>query len=286
MEMLRPVPRSMTEPDCSNVILLECREPLVALRNEPRIFVSPAYHGLGYATATDEIFVRTGTLAALRRAAAALPDGISLLIWDGLRRLETQREIVQRFEKSFDDTVLSAHERAELAARYVSRLPDSRLDFRMSPPPHATGGAVDLSLCLENGVALDLGAGFDQFDETAWLSHYENAPETADPGMKARRNLRRTLHWAMTGAGFTHYAWEYWHFEIGTLRAAARRNSPVAIYGPAVPWIEGDQDHACSTRRLCGYHRARIPVSRRRSAHAFRSRRASADLGPAPRHSG
>ena len=52
------------------------------------------------------------------------------------------------------------------------------------------------------------------------------------------RDWRRTLFNAMTYAGFVGYEFEYWHYEFGTVRAAARQGLRCASFGPATPWSE------------------------------------------------
>ncbi|WP_433428307.1 M15 family metallopeptidase [Nonomuraea sp. CA-141351] len=64
-------------------------------------------------------------------------------------------------------------------------------------PPHATGGAVDLTLADAHGRELDMGTPYDHFGpEPAALYFEDNAQNTA------ARNNRRILRDAMTGAAF------------------------------------------------------------------------------------
>ncbi|HRC60705.1 MAG TPA: M15 family metallopeptidase [Candidatus Propionivibrio aalborgensis] len=221
----------------------ECGEDLCTLTTTAKICVAPAYHARGFTSAPNAVQVRTTVRDALHRAALGLPTGLFLLVWDGLRTLQTQREIAQRFAISLR-LCADEKERETLFQRYVSPLPKSLAQFTRQPPPHATGGAVDLSLCDADGNSLDLGAEFDQFDENAWLTWFEHRcsnPRSSRADNK-RRRLRRILYWAMVGAGFAPYAWEYWHFELNTRAAAAFYHRDVAAYGPAVPWSGNSGD--------------------------------------------
>lgn len=209
----------------------ECGEPLVEIRPGARIHVAPMYHERGVAAAPTVICVRRRVLDALRGAAAGLPPGIDILVWDGLRPLETQAGIVEAFKMS-----LPEEGRDEVIERYLSPPPESEQAFLRSPPPHATGGAVDVTLCDASGTALHLGAEFDQFDETAWLAYYEDPDHCADGDAVHWRERRRMLYWAMLGAGFAPYPWEYWHYEIGTMVAAVFYDRSCAEYGAAVTW--------------------------------------------------
>ncbi|HWH15448.1 MAG TPA: M15 family metallopeptidase, partial [Miltoncostaeaceae bacterium] len=92
----------------------------------------------------------------------------------------------------------------DAAARFVT--PPSRSS--LAPPPHLTGGAVDLTLARADGTPLDMGTAFDAFTEEAGTRAFE-----ASPG--AVRDHRRLLYWTMNAAGFTNYAEEWWHFDHG-----------------------------------------------------------------------
>ncbi|MDA0632751.1 hypothetical protein OUY22_04925 [Nonomuraea sp. MCN248] len=203
----------------------ECGEPLEEVAGVPGVHAGPAYHRRGIAAAGSRIFLRRRVLAALRSASAALPDGVDLLVWDGLRTLETQAEIVESFRRTLPDPGDDA-----TVERYLALPPADREEFTASPPPHTTGGAVDVTLCDPSGRELDLGAEFDEFNERSWLTHYEN-----DSRSEYRR-LRRMLYWTMLGAGFAPYSWEFWHYELGTMVSAAFHGERFAEYGAAVPW--------------------------------------------------
>jgi D-alanyl-D-alanine dipeptidase len=220
------------------VTVNECGENLCTLTTEAGIYVAPAYYARGFASASNTVQVRTGVRDALRRATLNLPEGMFLLVWDGLRTLQTQQEIAQHFAISLREKCVDERERKALVQQYVSPLPVSLAQFRQKPPPHTTGGAVDVTLCDAKCHPFDLGAEFDQFDENAWLTWFEHRcsnPKASRADQK-RRRLRRILYWAMVGAGFAPYIFEYWHFELNTRAAAAFYNRRMATYGPVVPW--------------------------------------------------
>lgn len=238
MSFADAIPEFEGDPNSSGVQVLECGERLATLESGGRIWIVPAYHQLGYPTASDRIMLRTGVVEALQRAASSLPPGLSILVWDGLRTLDTQKEIAARFAGTLSQTVPDPVERDAAVRRYVSGLPSSEEEYSLMPPPHTTGAAIDLTLADAYGRPCDLGARFDQFDETAWLTHCETVCRSSNssPADWERRDLRRILFWAMTRAGFAPYIYEYWHFEFHTRRAAAFHGSPVAAYGPALPF--------------------------------------------------
>ncbi len=229
MNARQPIPKVVSKSRIEDIPINESGDDVVTVEPGHGIYLAPAYHARGIASAPDEVRLRRRVLVALCQASAALPAGVDLLIWDGLRSLDTQQDIVDDFRAS-----LPREGREETVERYLAPSPESEEMFRRVPPPHSTGGAVDLTLCdASSGEPLDMGAGFDQFDELSWLRYYENGAVAANGYAQRRRNL----YWAMLGVGFSPYPWEYWHYELGTLVHAAYYGRPSAEYGPAVPWL-------------------------------------------------
>jgi D-alanyl-D-alanine dipeptidase len=229
----RPIP-PLDDHRLDGIVIRECGEPLVEVPEHGRIHVAPAYHERGIRNASKEVKLRRRVLDRLRQAAESLPDGTDLLVWDGLRSLDTQAEIVGRFRAT-----LPENDREATVERYLAPPPESEEAFRRYPPPHSTGGAVDLTLCDPSGRPMDMGADFDQFDEQSWLSYYEpgDCRSATGPSEAERCRRRRILYWAMLGAGFAPYPWEYWHYELGTRLAASFHDRSLAEYGAAVEWI-------------------------------------------------
>jgi zinc D-Ala-D-Ala dipeptidase len=207
---------------------------LVRLVENDRMRLTPAYHQRGFTTATNEIWVRAGVASALNSAAQSLPHNIYLLVWDGLRTLATQQEIIDCFMRSLAH--LDPAQREETCRRYVSPLPKTQTTYQEAPPPHSTGGAVDVTLCGLDGTPFDLGADFDEFDDVAWLTFFETRSAQSAAQSALHRNRRRILYWAMVGAGFAPYKWEFWHYELGTRRAVAAAGGREAVYAGVAPW--------------------------------------------------
>ena len=89
-------------------------------------------------------WVRGGWPSAWRGVAASLPDGHGLVVWDGYRPIATQAALYGAYleELTMVHPDWPADALEEAAARYVT--PPSR--SLVAPPPHLTGGAVDLTL--------------------------------------------------------------------------------------------------------------------------------------------
>jgi len=183
-------------------------EELVPLAHR-RIRVLSNYWHAGWDAALPTTWLRAEAFDRLSRAAERLPDRLGLAIFDAWRPLALQAELYD-----------AAYHEPGLPAGFVAEpIPDPQ-----TPPPHLTGGTVDLTLTLD-GTPLALGTGFDDFTSAAFADSLETVPG-------ASRELRRLLYGAMRGAGFVVLHCEWWHFEFGTRRwAAITGNEPK--YGPA-----------------------------------------------------
>jgi D-alanyl-D-alanine dipeptidase len=153
-----------------------------------------------------------------------------------LRRLETQREILASTTLELAASGLPPDQLQIAIDQYVSPIPESPSEYALSPPPHCTGGAVDVTLCSCDGSPLDLGAEFDEFHERAWLRYFELFDSKDNAKFSRARDYRRILYHAMVGAGFAPYQFEFWHYEFRTRRAAAHHRRFFAEYGCVSPW--------------------------------------------------
>ncbi len=162
-----------------------------------RIEVLSPYLDAGFVNAASDAFVRSAVLERLVAAAESLPDGFGLVVLDAWRPLALQAEM---YEAAYADS--------SLPAGFVS----APSTDPSTPPPHLTGGTVDVSLTWR-GHPLALGSGFDEFTERARTAAYESSPGRV-------RQLRRLLYSVMRTQGFVVLDCEWWHFELGTRRWA------------------------------------------------------------------
>jgi D-alanyl-D-alanine dipeptidase len=96
------------------------------------------------------------------------------------------------------------------------------------PPPHSTGGAVDLVLCNMDGKVQDHTSPYEAYDPACYFFAAKGLSETA------LRN--RQLLWdALTPTGMTNYPSEYWHWTYGDQGWAYRGGHPHALYGAVEP---------------------------------------------------
>jgi zinc D-Ala-D-Ala dipeptidase len=201
-----PLPE-LTDPEKAPVTT-PSSEPLVPVVHR-RIRVLSNYFHAGWEHASIEMQLREGTFQRLSAVADSLPPRLGLAVFDAHRPLALQAEL---YDAAYGD----------------SRLPPGFVSEPVAdpatPPPHLTGGTVDLSLTID-GIALALGTDFDGFTAKAETTSLETTPGP-------ERELRRFLVHRMRAEGFVALHCEWWHFEYGTRRWAAIKGiNP--IYGPA-----------------------------------------------------
>ena len=99
---------------------------------------------------------------------------------------------------------------------------------KKNPPPHSTGGAIDLTMIDNCGNLVDMGCDIDDMDDTAKPDFYLKSKN----GLKFLWNQRRSiLRNAMTRFGFAQHPNEWWHFSYGDQLWAWKNNKENAFYG-------------------------------------------------------
>ena len=156
-----------------------------------------------------------------------------LLIYDSWRPLEVQEFMFKRAfllecEKSNIDASFqniksypSILKKVEKFWAYPSY--DSRF-----PPPHSTGGALDVCLSDKDGNLVEMGSTVDQMDETSNPYFYANINNKEAIIWNSRRNLLRVI---MTKFGFAQHPNEWWHFSYGDQLWAWKNKKENALYG-------------------------------------------------------
>jgi D-alanyl-D-alanine dipeptidase len=163
--------------------------------------------------------VRKTVAEKLAMAADSLPAGIVLVIVQGFRPLAQQRFLYEEVKKRF----VEEHpdwSRATLH-RIVNTLcapPEDRC-----PPPHSTGGAVDVALReLMSAENMDMVSPYE-FNEKSAPTAVKGLSETAATN-------RKLLVDALSSTGLTNYIGEWWHWSWGDSGWALRVGAPNAHY--------------------------------------------------------
>ena len=171
---------------------------------------TPATTGWGLPGAAARVLGARGRRRAPGSVAAgALPDGLTLVVWDGYRPIETQAAL---FDGYLDELALVhpdvAGRRARGRRRPLRR--PARPRRAGAPPPHLTGGAVDLTLGRRRRPAA----------RPRHRSRRRSSPgpdpralEREDHAGRGSFAARSTGRWR--GRASRAYAEEWWHFDHG-----------------------------------------------------------------------
>lgn len=183
--------------------------------------------------AMKEIFLRQTLAAKLNEISKELCSlGFRLLIQEGYRSLSVQR-FVQEFSvlKGLRKENPNLSE-AELRAKVNLFAASSNGDWQTSPPPHLTGGAVDLTIVhITTGEQVDMGKRGGLYS-TAFPDALENLD-----GFEEARRFRRLLFWLANEQGIVTNPTEWWHLCWGDQMWAWATKAPCAVYGPAENFV-------------------------------------------------
>ncbi len=219
--MRKPLPDEPVSELCS-IPIHENGEPLIEfLPLSPKLYWTPRHPVFAY----ERLRVARKSVAErLADAANRLPEGIRLAVVEGWRAPEIQRQMHEatreRLRREHPDW---SNEHLEEAVHRFSAPMDEEV-----PPPHTTGGAVDVHLVDEHGEILDFISPYSLMDPGG-------APADAEGlSPEARRN-RELLRSVMLAAGLTNYPSEWWHWSYGDQGWAYRGGHPHALYGAVEP---------------------------------------------------
>lgn len=206
----QPALPTLTEPASQPAVTDPVDEPLADIEHR-KIRNLSVYRHAGWPAAHPRTQARVGVNERLYAAADNLPAGFGLAVLDAWRPLQLQHAI---YTAAYTDPALPEG--------FVSMPSDNPA----TPPPHLTGGTIDITLTWK-GHALRLGTNFDDFTADAAADAFESRPGPV-------RELRRLLYHTMRTHEFVVIDCEWWHFEYGTRRWAAITGA-APLYGAAHP---------------------------------------------------
>src|SRR3954468_2514196 len=185
--------------------------------------------------ATDLLWLRRSVADKLARVNVRAGEvGLELFLFDAWRPRAVQayfHDVWMPRELQRRDPSLTGMALTEEVERYWAAPSDSEA----SPAPHATGGAVDLTLRWKGGDTLWMGSLFDDVTALAHRDRFEDlAVDSFSFSDEEARANRRLLHWLMVEEGFAGHPDEWWHFSWGDQLWAALTGAPAAYYGLAV----------------------------------------------------
>ncbi len=230
----------------NNIKIYECNEPLVSIPESIFRLTPHPYMSLGapYSTGVDPWALRLSVLKRLIRAQQYLSDispHLQLALFDAWRPISVQKfmynyTIQETCKlKGIDINDLSVNGDINDVIEEVGRFWAKPSSNPLTPPPHSTGAAIDLTLADMNGNPLDLGGEIDFIGAESSPDFYKKD----NLGMPCSKhevfhNRRSLLFSVMEQAGFAQHPNEWWHFSYGDQLWAWLSNQGNPIYGAAL----------------------------------------------------
>jgi len=233
---------SRAEPvtELKKIPIVECGEPMVKfLEVSPELlFDRPRFKY------RRELYARESLALKLGVAARALPDGYRLSVLECWRAPLIQMRMYKAVWNRFQER---NPEWSESRLRRVVNQFTAPLDSKV-PPPHTTGGAVDLALVGPDGERCDMHSPFESHDPRGFFTDAPGLGEVA-------RTNRELMAEALLSAELTNYPSEYWHWSFGDQGWAYRGGHAHAVYGGVSPegWNPDPDDDNTNPLELISY---------------------------------
>lgn len=168
----------------------------------------------------DGIYLRQEVYNRIKSAQKMLPHGVFFKLYCAYRSRTEQQELWQEnYNRIKQENPNMTTEQIEQKTKAICA------DPRYGYGGHQTGGAVDIGLCDDNGIELDMG--------TAYLEDNSKTVTKAVGLSKSQQNNRRILQKAMQKVGFVNYPQEWWHYCYGDKMWAAYSKRGNCFYGLA-----------------------------------------------------
>jgi len=223
----------MTAPENAEA-LVDVRTLGIAGTNHYFSSTNPPYHQ-HIPGSIEELLVREGVGAKLVAINRELQEkGMELFVFDALRPLAIQNYFHDEWFPEKLRTLYpewSEDKIQEEVNQYWAK--GAETVDPLSPPPHTTGAALDLTLKRIGGEHLWMGTIFDDVTKEAHTDFLEKETgEFSFTEQEARLN-RRLLYWTMKNAGFENNPTEWWHFSYGDQMWGTFRNEPARYSTPS-----------------------------------------------------
>ncbi len=131
------------------------------------------------------------------------------LVPEAAKLLQTAALALKKKNSDWKLALYDCYRPVYVQQRMFELVPDPRWVADPSPPRyggHNRGIAIDLTIEASNGVAVDMGSGYDEFNSRSNFD-FPGISETA-------KKNRKILQDVMLGAGFSPYTEEWWHFSL------------------------------------------------------------------------
>ena len=230
----------------NNIKINECNEPLISIPKSIFRLTPHPYMSLGapYLTGADPWVLRSSVLRRLIQAQQYLSEinpQLQLALFDAWRPISVQKfmfdytmqEICR--SRGIDINNISDNRDITNVVAEVAKFWAKPSSNPLTPPPHSTGGAIDLTLADMTGKILDLGGEIDfigaESSPDFYKKDYSKRPCSKHQVFQYRRSL---LFAVMERAGFVQHPNEWWHFSYGDQLWSWLSKKGYAIYGAAL----------------------------------------------------
>jgi zinc D-Ala-D-Ala dipeptidase len=211
----KTLPRSAWE----GIAIEENNEPLVEIKETKKLrfgLIQKQYQPL--------FWVRKSVAEKLMRVSESLPTDLKLVLIEGYRTLEHQKESWDtKFEKLKTENPELTVEEIERKVRLVVAKPNPLAN-------HHCGGAVDVTLLYADGRLLDMGTPYPS--EGVEIELYRKFPMLSSEITQEHRVNRKIMRDVMETEDFVWYPGEWWHFCYGDRMWAVYSNQKECVYGP------------------------------------------------------
>ena len=216
----------------------EGREPLHEIPSQIKRFIPHPYKSLGapYGTNFDPWMLRTTVNKRLLGAQKCLQEKrpeYQLLVFDAWRPIEVQkfmfnRAFILECERLDIDASEKDMERYPIVKKNVEKFWAYPSFDERYPPPHSTGGALDITLADKYGNIINMGSNIDQMDDKSKPDFYNNIDNVDAIIWNDRRKLLKEI---MIKFEFVQHPNEWWHFSYGDQLWAWKNKKTYALYG-------------------------------------------------------
>ena len=221
--------------------IVDNNEKLISIPNDVDFIEPHPYLALGapYKSRRRIWSLRKGVVSRLVRAnnyLQTIHKNYSLILYDSWRPIEVQSYMFYLAYKSE-----CKRRGLELQSNDMNSYPEIIKEVKRFwaypsfddkfPPPHSTGGAIDLTIKDSSGKLIEMGCEIDNMHSSASPDFYKDRKSKESKIWDERRNLLKQV---MLKFDFVQHPNEWWHFSYGDQLWAWTNENKKAIYGKAV----------------------------------------------------
>jgi len=224
----------------------ECNEPLISIPKSIFRLTPHPYMSLGapYLSGADPWVLRRSVLKRLIRAQQNLSEinpQLQLALFDAWRPISVQKFMLNYTiqetckSKGIDINDCSVNGGINDVIEEVGRFWAKPSSDPLTPPPHSTGAAIDLTLADMTSKPLDLGGEIDFIGPESSPDFYKkDSFKMTYSKYQVFQDRRSLLFSVMEQAGFVQHPNEWWHFSYGDQLWSWLTKKSNAIYGAAL----------------------------------------------------